>query len=147
MSYLFWSMWFFFHIPYINETVSICLSLSDLFHLVECCQGPSHFWYCKMNFSTLHRVSQVALVKKKLPAKTHGFDLWAGKIPWRRKQQPTPVFLPGDAHGRGAWRATVHGVAKSQTQLKRLSMHHTTQSLNEYSMMALLGHSSLLTLW
>ena len=23
----------------------------------------------------------------------------------------------------GAWRATVHGVAKSQTQLKRLSMH------------------------
>ena len=24
---------------------------------------------------------------------------------------------------RGAWRATVHGVAKSQTQLKRLSMH------------------------
>ena len=25
--------------------------------------------------------------------------------------------------GRGAWQATVHRVAKSQTQLKRLSMH------------------------
>ena len=24
---------------------------------------------------------------------------------------------------RGAWKATVHGVAKSQTQLKRLSTH------------------------
>ena len=24
---------------------------------------------------------------------------------------------------RGAWRATVHGIAKRQTQLKRLSMH------------------------
>ena len=24
---------------------------------------------------------------------------------------------------RGAWRATVHGVARSQTRLKRLSMH------------------------
>ena len=24
-----------------------------------------------------------------------GFDLWVGKIPWRRKQQPTQVFLPG----------------------------------------------------
>ena len=24
---------------------------------------------------------------------------------------------------RGAWRATVHGVAKSRTQLKQLSMH------------------------
>ena len=22
---------------------------------------------------------------------------WAGKIPWRRKWQPTPVFLPGES--------------------------------------------------
>ena len=28
------------------------------------------------------------------------FDLWVGKIPWGRKWQPTPVFLPGDAHGQ-----------------------------------------------
>ena len=26
------------------------------------------------------------------------FDPWVGKIPWRRKWQPTPVFLPGEAH-------------------------------------------------
>ena len=26
---------------------------------------------------------------------THGFDPWVGKIPWRRKWQLTPVFLPG----------------------------------------------------
>ena len=24
-----------------------------------------------------------------------GFDLWVRKIPWRRKWQPSPVFLPG----------------------------------------------------
>ena len=24
---------------------------------------------------------------------------WVGKIPWRRKWQPTPVFLPGKFHG------------------------------------------------
>ena len=28
----------------------------------------------------------------------HGFDLWVRKIPWRRKWQPTPVFLPGKSH-------------------------------------------------
>ena len=28
------------------------------------------------------------------------FDLWFGKIPWRRKWQPTPVFLPGEFHGQ-----------------------------------------------
>ena len=27
------------------------------------------------------------------------FDPWVRKIPWRRKWQPTPVFLPGESHG------------------------------------------------
>ena len=33
-----------------------------------------------------------------------GFNPWVGKIPWRRKWQPTPVFLPGKSHG---WRSPV----------------------------------------
>ena len=32
--------------------------------------------------------------------KRHRFDTWVGKIPWRRTWQPTPVFLPGEAHGQ-----------------------------------------------
>ena len=31
---------------------------------------------------------------------TESFDPWAGKIPWRRQWQPTPVLLPGASHGR-----------------------------------------------
>ena len=27
-------------------------------------------------------------------------DLWLGKIPWNRKWQPTPVFLPAKSHGQ-----------------------------------------------
>ena len=30
---------------------------------------------------------------------------------------PTPVLLPGEPQGRGAWWAAVHGVAKSRTRL------------------------------
>ena len=41
------------------------------------------------------------------------FDPWIGKIPWRRKRQPTPVLLPGESHGG----RSLHGVAKSQTWL------------------------------
>jgi len=26
------------------------------------------------------------------------FSLWVRKIPWRRKWQPTPIFLPGESH-------------------------------------------------
>ena len=29
-----------------------------------------------------------------------GFDPWVRKMPWRRKLQPTPVFLPGKSHGQ-----------------------------------------------
>ena len=36
------------------------------------------------------------------------FDPLVGKIPWRRKWHPTPVFLPGQR----SWQATVHGVTK-----------------------------------
>ena len=32
--------------------------------------------------------------------KRHRFDPWVGKIPWRRKGQPTPVLLPGKSHGQ-----------------------------------------------
>ena len=28
------------------------------------------------------------------------FDSWVGKIPWRSKWQPTPVFLPRKSHGQ-----------------------------------------------
>ena len=44
-------------------------------------------------------------VVKDLPSqrkrhKRRGLDTQVGKIHWRRKQQPTPVFLPGKSHGQ-----------------------------------------------
>ena len=41
----------------------------------------------------------------------------------RRTWQPTPYSCLENPADRGAWWAAVHGVAQSQTQLKRLSMH------------------------
>ena len=40
---------------------------------------------------------------------------------WRRKWQPTPVFLPGESQDSGAWWAAISGVAQSRTRLRRLS--------------------------
>ena len=28
------------------------------------------------------------------------FDPWVGKMPWRRKWHPTPIFLPGTSHAQ-----------------------------------------------
>ena len=38
------------------------------------------------------------MVKNLLKCRRPGFDPWVGKIPWKRKWQPTPVFLPGESH-------------------------------------------------
>ena len=48
-------------------------------------------------FIRLHLAQMV----KNLPAMWEtGFDPWVGKISWRRKLQPTPVFLPREFHGQ-----------------------------------------------
>ena len=50
------------------------------------------------------------------------------------KWKPTPVFLPGKPMDRGAWWATVHRVAKSQTRLSNFtSLHLTSSTLKGYS--------------
>ena len=56
-------------------------------------------------------------VVKNLPANAgNGFDPLVGKILWRRKWQPIPVFLPGESYGqRSLGRATVHEVSESYT--------------------------------
>ena len=47
---------------------------------------------------------------------------------WRRKWQPTPVFLPGESQGREAWWAAVYGVAQSRARLKRRSSSSSSSS-------------------
>ena len=47
---------------------------------------------------------------------------------WRRKWQPTPVFLPGESQGRGSLVAAVSGVTQSRTRLKWLSSSSSSSS-------------------
>ena len=45
------------------------------------------------------------------------------------KWQPTPVFLPGESQGWGAWWAAVYGVAQSRTRLTQLSSSSSSLEL------------------
>ena len=49
-------------------------------------------------------------------------------IHWRRKWQPTPMFLPWESQGRGSLVAAVYGVTQSQTRLKWLSSRSSSSS-------------------
>ena len=109
-----WYRLFCFFRKICNKNTSIAMSLYVTQTLLD------------LSNSQMYKVaSQVVKLVKNLPAQCrrhnrHRFSPWVGKIPWRRKWQPTAVFLPGKSHGRGVWQAMVHGVSKSWT---RLSMH------------------------
>ena len=44
-----------------------------------------------------------------------GFSPWVGQIPWRKKWQPLQYSCQWNSMDRGAWQATVHGVAGLDT--------------------------------
>ena len=72
--------------------------------------------------------SQVALVVKNTPANARDVRdtssiPGSGRSPGREHGNPVWYSCLENPMDRGAWQATVHGVAKSWTQLKRLSMH------------------------
>ena len=76
--------------------------------------------------------SQVALVVKSLPAsegnlRDMGSALGSGRSPGGAHGNPLWYSCLENPMDKGAWWATVCGVAKSQTQLKQLSMHTQPQ--------------------
>ena len=70
--------------------------------------------------------SQVVLVVKNLPAnagdvRDTGLFLGSGRSPGEGHGNPLQYACLENPMDRGTWRVTVHRVAKSGTQLKRLS--------------------------
>ena len=67
-------------------------------HSIHCTRHDHIYVYLRNYYSWLPR-----WLSGKEPicqSRRHRFDPWVGRIPWRRKWQPTPVFLPGESHGQ-----------------------------------------------
>ena len=60
------------------------------------------------------------------------FDLWVGKIPWMRKWQPIPVFLPGESHGQRSLVGYSPWGCKEWGTTERLSMHTWAASCHKH---------------
>ena len=120
-----------------GESHTPCFVLHALGGLVWLLDLPSRLWGSFLNLVALtsltHLTFYLFFSKWKIPwmeepggLQSMGslrvrYDFTFTFMHWRRKWQPTPVFLPGESQGRAAWWAAVYGVAQSQTQLKRLS--------------------------
>ena len=89
------------------------------------------YWvdFCHISTWTSHRyiylwASQVAQWERIcLQCRRCRIDLWVGKIPWRRKWQPTPVFLSGESHGQKSL-VGLHGITKSRTRFIDWTYRH-----------------------
>ena len=91
----------------LGQTISIIRCSVDLIFLrVQCKQAPSHdvfvYWWAFGGFPCAQLFACRA--GGRLWCRRSRSHPWFGKILWRRKWQPTPVFLPGESHGRGAGR-------------------------------------------
>ena len=85
------------------------------FHLLLCCTDILKFVGFPRWLSGKEFVSQCRRHWRWM------FDPWVGKIPWSRKWQPTPVFLPGKFHEQRSL-PLVHGVAWLRTHTKTPSL-------------------------
>jgi len=50
------------------------------------------------------------------------FNSWVGKIPWRREQQPMPLFLPGKSQGQRSLAAYSPWGRKELDMTERLTL-------------------------
>ena len=62
---------------------------------------------------------------------------------WRRKWQPTPVFLPGESQGWGNLVGAVSGVAQSQTRLKQLSSSSSKHKIQVFLLYKIIQERSV----
>ena len=84
------------------------------------------YWYT----SDIRVSSLVAQTVKSLQRGRPGFSPWVGKILWRRKWQPTPVFLPGKSHGQRSLAGCSPWGHKESDRTERLTHTHKQKSRN-----------------
>ena len=113
----------------------MCFCMSPLHLILTIAQWDSYYYSYFIDeiklFAQHHvasRASQVALVAKNPLANTKdardtGSIPGSGRSPGGGHGSPLQYSCLENPMEGGAWRATVHGVAKGQTQLKRLSAH------------------------
>ena len=66
-------------------------------HFMHILKIMTHIYHTYLFNKAFIGASLVSQRLKRLPVMQ---KTWVGKIPWRRKWQPTPVFLPGKSHGQ-----------------------------------------------
>ena len=79
------------------------------------------------------------MVRICLQCRRPGLNPWVGKIPWKRKWQLTPIFLPGESHGQRSLASHNPWGHKESDTTEWLTHHHHHQIVDQVSELILLG--------
>ena len=74
------------------------MCLWNKFVVVKPCHSWKYLWLCYRHYKGLPW--WLSGKESTCQCKRCEVDPWSGKISWRRKWQPTPVFSPGEPHGQ-----------------------------------------------
>ena len=83
-----------------------CMEVKSEREVAQSCPTLSDPVDCSLPGSSIHGIFQArvlewgAIAFSSLQCRRPQFDSWVRKISWRKKWQPTPVFLPGESHGQ-----------------------------------------------
>ena len=107
------STFFFFHEVYILK------SIGQLFCIVSLTSVGLMFFMMNLRESRVsYKGNPCSSSVKNLSAVQETWVQFLGqKIPWRRKWQPTPTFLPGESHGQRSLAANSPWGRKCRTRL------------------------------
>ena len=109
MNKLFYPLW-------VSKGETFLFRISEKIKVVTEC-------FCFIGF--ISGFSCKASICQSRKCKRRGSNPWVGKIPWRRKLQPTPVFLPGESYGQRSLVGYSPRSCKDLDTAAWLSMHQT----------------------
>ena len=78
-----------------------CVKVKSKSEVAQLCPTASNPMDCSLPGSSVHGIFQARVLEwGAIAVRRPGFNPWVRKIPWRKKLQPTSVFLPGKSHGQ-----------------------------------------------
>ena len=86
----------------VGTSISLYIACFSSVQLLNCVQLFVTLWtaarQASLSISNSQSLTKLMSIESVIPSP--GFNPWIRKIPWRREQQPTPIFLPGEFHGQ-----------------------------------------------
>ena len=103
-------------------------SQATIFQILHKCDSTTKLSFLFLSWGLHGYLSGRELACQCRRHRRYMLDPWVKKIPWTRKRQPIPVFLPGESHGQRSLAGYSPWCSKESDRTEWLSTHARTCS-------------------